>query len=70
MTFSRYAEYLGAVALRDQLVWMAWLVALSILVFLLALRNWPRVRRVALWIPVGAFYAVMAFIYSQFGGGA
>jgi hypothetical protein len=70
MTFSRYAEYLSAIAARDQLVWLAWLGVLAILVFLLALRTWPRVQRVAVWIPVGGFYALLAFMYIHFGAGA
>jgi len=67
MTFSRYGEYVAALAARDNLVWLAFFATLSVLVFLLGLRLWPRVQRVAAWLWIGVFYALMGFVYLSWG---
>jgi predicted anti-sigma-YlaC factor YlaD len=63
MSFSRYGEYVAALAMRNQLVLLAWAVAFTVVVFVLALREWPRWRCGAAWISVGGYYAIMAGLY-------
>ena len=67
MTFSRYGEYLAALAARDQLVWLGSFAALAMLVFLLGLRIWPRAQHVAAWLSIGVYYALMGFLYFRWG---
>lgn len=69
MTFSRYGEYLAALAARDQLVALAAFAALSFLVFVLGLRSWPRLQVVVAWLMTGVYYALMAYLYSRWGTG-
>lgn len=63
MTFSRYGEYLAALAARDQLFALAAFTALSFLVFVLGFRSWPKIQATVAWLMTGVYYALMALIY-------